>query len=113
MKWNLQMLAEAIMYSSIQFAIASVEMSSSFSVKNFAKDQETLNNAKEALFNYMKIGMYWTMGNVFLLYCKYGTMGAVAGFLSNFAIIMWMSYNYHKAFRFAVNKYNLVMPKFF
>jgi hypothetical protein len=113
MKWNLQMFAEAIMYSSIQFAIASVEMSSSFSVKNFAKDQETLNNAKEALFNYMKVGLYWTLGNVILLYCKYGTMGAVAGFATNLAILGWMSHNYHKAFQFAVDKHNLIMPKFF
>ena len=38
-------IGEAILFASIQFSIGSVEMSSKFSVMNFSKDQETLQNA--------------------------------------------------------------------
>lgn len=41
-KENIIMFGEAILLASMQFSIGSVEMSSKFSVKNFAKDQETL-----------------------------------------------------------------------
>jgi hypothetical protein len=44
-----EMFGEAILLASMQFAIGSVEMSSKFSVKNFSKDQETLQNAADAL----------------------------------------------------------------
>ena len=55
-----EMLGEAILLASMQFAIGSVEMSSKFSVKNFSKDQDTLQNAADALSDYMKIGLMWT-----------------------------------------------------
>ena len=46
----------------MQFSIGSVEMSSKFSVKNFSKDQHTLQNAAGALSDYMKIGLMWSFG---------------------------------------------------
>jgi hypothetical protein len=108
---NLKMVAEAILYSSIQFAIGSVEMSSRFSVKNFSKDQETLQNAADALFDYMKIGTLWTVGVAILLYCKYKWAGVAGGVIANGLIIMWTYLKYLTAFRFAAKKYNLQMPQ--
>ena len=58
----MKMIGEAILLASIQFSIGSVEMSSKFSVKNFSKDQETLQNAADALSDYLKIGIFWTIG---------------------------------------------------
>lgn len=110
MKLDLKMIAEAILYSSIQFAIGSVEMSSTFSVKNFSKDQETLQNAADALFNYLQVGVFWTVGVAILLYCKYGVAGIVGAIASNGAIMYWMYYNYIKAFAISAEKYGLERP---
>ena len=106
----MKMLGEAILYSSIQFAIGGVEMSSKFSVKNFSKDQETLQNAADALSDYLKIGMLWTTGTSILLYCNYGTIGAVINILVNFVIMFWIYKSYLRAFQIAVDKNNLKMP---
>jgi hypothetical protein len=90
MGFDMKMLGEAILYSSIQFAIGGVEMSSKFSVKNFSKDQETLQNAADALSDYLKIGFLWTLGVTILLYCNYGVVGAITSMVVNLLIIMWI-----------------------
>lgn len=110
---RMKMLAEAILYSSFQFAIGSVEMSSKFSVKNFAKDQETLQNAADALSDYIKIGLFWTTGTAFLLYSNYELLGLFVAIVSNLLIILWMYISYKKAFEVAANKYKLQMPYVF
>lgn len=109
--FDMKMLGEAILYSSIQFAIGSVEMSSKFSVKNFSKDQETLQNAADALSDYLKIGMLWTLGTTILLYCNYGMQGCVVSLIVNLAIIMWIYISYIQSFKVAVEKYKLKMPR--
>jgi hypothetical protein len=108
---SMKMIGEAILLASIQFSIGSVEMSSKFSVKNFSKDQETLQNAADALSDYLKIGIFWTIGVAILLYSNYGTMGLLTAILANLLIIVWVYVSYLQSFRIAINKYNLVMPK--
>lgn len=110
MSFDMKMLGEAILYSSIQFAIGGVEMSSKFSVKNFSKDQDTLQNAADALSDYLKIGLLWTTGTSILLYCNYGIMGAIINILVNFLIMFWIYMSYIKAFNIAVEKNKLKMP---
>lgn len=107
---NIKMIGEAILYSSIQFAIGSVEMSSKFSVKNFCKDLETLDNAIQALNDYIKIGTIWMMGVALLLYSTYGMVGFIMGIVTNFIIMFWIYYSYIKAFEVAAEKYNLEYP---
>jgi hypothetical protein len=107
---TMKMVGEAILYSSIQFAIGSVEMSSKFSVKNFSKDTETLNNAIEALYDYLKIAIIWTIGVSMLLYSSYGIMGLMTGLVANLIIIMWIYFSYIEAFKVAANKYGLSYP---
>jgi hypothetical protein len=109
--FNMKMLGEAILYSSIQFAIGGVEMSSKFSVKNFSKDQETLQNAADALSDYLKIGLLWTTGTSILLYCNYGITGAIVNILVNLVIMFWIYNSYIKSFEVAAQKNNLQMPK--
>ena len=108
--FDMKMLGEAILYSSIQFAIGSVEMSSKFSVKNFSKDQETLQNAADALSDYLIIGLLWTIGTTILLYCNYGIMGAIVSGTVNAVIIGWIYISYIQSFKVAVEKYGLKMP---
>lgn len=107
----LEMLGEAILFASIQFSIGSVEMSSKFSVKNFCSDQPTLQNAADALSDYLKISIIWTLGVILLLYSKYKIIGAIAGIVSNLIVILWIYYSYMAAFRSAIGKNKtLVMP---
>jgi len=107
----LEMLGEAILFASIQFSIGSVEMSSKFSVKNFCSDQPTLQNAADALSDYLKISIIWTIGVIFLLYSKYKWVGAVAAIISNLVVILWIYFSYMSAFRSAMSKNStLVMP---
>ena len=108
--FHMKMLGEAILYASIQFSIGGVEMSSKFSVKNFSKDQETLQNAADALSDYLKIGVLWTIGTTMLLASNYGAVGALTSILVNLFIIMWIYLSYLKAFRIAVEKNGLTMP---
>lgn len=60
----------------IQAAIGSVEMSSRFSVMNFSKDQDTLQNAADALRSYLYVAFMWTLATVLVMYSQYGYYGA-------------------------------------
>lgn len=106
-------LGHAIFYSSIQAAIGSVEMSSKFSVINFAKDQETLQNAADALRNYLYIAALWTLATVLVLYSQYGLRGVIAGTLANLGYVGWIYFSYIHAFKMAADKYKLKEPTVF
>lgn len=108
-----KILGQAIFYSSIQAAIGSVEMSSKFSVVNFSKDQETLQNAADALRNYLYIAAMWTLATVLVLYSQYGVKGAIAGLLANMAYVGWIHFSYINSFKVAANKYGLKEPYVF
>lgn len=107
---NLELFGEAILLASMQFSIGSVEMSSKFSVKNFSKDQETLQNAADALVDYMRIGIMWAVGLSFLFYSRFQVLGAVVSLVCNIAIMAWIYYSYLRAFNMACAKYKLKMP---
>lgn len=106
-----KILGKSILLASMQFAIGSVEMSSKFSVRNFSKDQDTLQNAADALSDYIIIGILWTMGTSFLLYSSYGLKGLFYNVVANILIILWILLSYLSAFRYACKKYDLKMPK--
>jgi hypothetical protein len=80
----IKMIGDSLLYGSIQFSIGSVELSSKFSVKNFSKDQETLENAIDALHDYIAISIIWTIGVCMILYSSHGYLGVAAGLVSNF-----------------------------
>lgn len=105
-----EMFGEAILLASMQFAIGSVEMSSKFSVKNFSKDQDTLQNAADALSDYLRIAILWTVGLGILFYARYSTCGFIMSLITNLLIIAWIYYSYIKSFELAVKKNNLIMP---
>lgn len=46
-------------------------MSSKFSVKNFSKDQDTIQNATDALSDYLRIAIFWTIGLSILVWTRY------------------------------------------
>ena len=109
------MLGEAILYSSIQFSIGSVMMSSTFSVKNFSTDQTTLQNAMDSLSEFLKIALLWTLGVTMLLYGKYGFRGLISSLVANLPVVVWIYLSYISAFNYAIDKakskgVNLVMP---
>lgn len=104
---------KAILMASMQFAIGSVEMSSKFSVRNFAKDQETLNNAIDALRDYMIIGSIWTFGTSLIFFVNYGTIGLIVNILANMSIILWIYLSYFAAFEETASKNNLKVERWF
>lgn len=104
------LFGEIILLASMQFAIGSVEMSSKFSVRNFSKDQETLQNAADALIDYIRVGLIWTMGVSVLFYAKHGFNGLLLSIGSNLAIIAWIYFSYVCAFHIAMKKYKLKEP---
>lgn len=106
-------IGEAILFGSIQFSIGSVEMSSKFSVMNFSKDQETLQNAANALTDYLKIALLWTIGTCLIGYSNFGDLGLYSSLIVNTLIIGWIVYSYHVCFLKASQKYNLVYPILF
>jgi hypothetical protein len=110
---NASMIGEALFFSGLQFAIASTEMSSRFSVENFAKDQATLDNAMKALSTYTIIAMIWTLATCLLLYGDYGPLGIFWGMLTNGLFVAWILLSYYWTFVTVSKKNNLQVPSFF
>lgn len=108
-----RIIGKSLFYASIQFSIGSVMMSSTFSVGNFAKDQETLDSACLALKNYLVIGLIWSIGTALVMYASYDRTGVVFALISNFGIMLWIYLLYIKSFKDASSKNNLKMPKVF
>ena len=106
-------IGEALFYASISSAIASVEMSSKFSVKNFSTNQEVLQNAADALRGYIIIGTIWAVATILVLYSSYGITGAIWALISNLLIMGWIVITYIQAFKSAANKNNLKEPYIF
>jgi len=104
------MFGEAILLASMQFAIGSVEMSSKFSVKNFSKDQETLQNVADVLSDYLRIAVVWTVGLGVLFYTRYNASGVIMSLITNILIVAWIYYSYVHSFQIAANMYGLQMP---
>lgn len=102
---------KAIFWAALQAALASVLLSSEFSIKNFSKDQETLQNAADALYHYLVLAVIWALGSMLILYSSYSWNGLIAAFLANAIIIGWIYYTYVKAFQHAVAKHGLQYPK--
>jgi hypothetical protein len=108
-----KLIGKSILFASMQFAIGSVEMSSKFSVKNFSKDQDTLQNAADALSDYLIIGLLWTFGTSLIFYANYKWNGVILNTVINFAIMYWIYWSYIKSFNSACDKYGLVSPIMF
>lgn len=108
-----KMIGQSIFYSSIQAAIASVEMSSKFSCANFCKDQITLQNAADSLRNYMYVAILWMIATMLVMYGQYGNPGLIAGLVTNLAYIAWVYFSYVHTFKVAAQKYGLQEPKVF
>lgn len=106
-------LGKSILMASMQFAIGSVEMSSKFSVKNFSKDKEILDNAVESLRDYIIVGTLWTIGTSLIFYVNYGLRGLILNIISNISIIMWIYFSYQVAFKSAAAKYGLKVKGLF
>lgn len=102
-----KMIGQSLFYSSIQAAIGSVEMSSKFSVINFCNDQKTLKNAVDALRGYLFIGSLWAFATMLVMYSQYGMVGALVGFLTNLAYILWIYFSYMHAFSIAIKNNDL------
>lgn len=107
------MIGEGILFSSMEASLASVEMSSKFSVINFCKDQETLQNAADALRGYLIIGCMWMIGTILVMYAQYGIAGAVTALVCNMIYVLWIHISYINSFKIAAEKYGLVEPYVF
>lgn len=108
---NLKIIGKSILLSSIGFSVASVEMSSKFSVRNFSKDQETLQRASDALDAYNLVGGVWALGVCLLMYGQYGKVGLIASIITNLAVLFWINLSYIYAFKQAAKSENLKFPK--
>lgn len=108
-----KILGKAILLSSMQFSIGSVEMSSKFSVMNFSKDQETLQRASDSLTHYLIVSTLWTAGTSFLLYSNYGARGLAINLLANLGIVAWIVLSYIVAFKYAAKHNGLQFPNMF
>ena len=108
-----KIIGKGILLASIQVAIGSVEMSSKFSVLSFAKDQDTLQRAADALTSYIIIGTFWAIGSSLVLYGSYGMLGILSSMISNLFIMAWIVFSYLHAFQKACDRFNLQFPSMF
>lgn len=108
-----EMFGDAILLASIQASIASVELSSKYSVVNFSKDQQTLQAASDALTGYLIIAFIWLLGSVSISYGKFGWQGLVTSLVANLILVGWIFFSYIQSFKIAASRYNLQFPKLF
>ncbi len=108
-----EVIGQSILLASMQAAIGSVEMSSKFSVLSFAKDQDTLQRAADALTSYLIIALIWTLGTSMILYSEFGHLGLIYSVITNAVIVGWIFISYWRAFGIAAKRNNLEMPKLF
>jgi len=108
-----KVIGKALILASIQSALGSVEMSSKFSIINFAKDQDTLQNGMNALTSYIVVAIVWTIGSACTLYANYGVRGAFWAFTANMIMLLWIVISYLHAFKKAADSYNLEYPDLF
>lgn len=108
-----KMLGSSILLASIQASIASVEMSSKYSVINFSKDQTTLQAAANALTGYMIISLIWMTGSAMISYGQFSYAGLVTSVIANLVLVGWIYFSYVYAFEVAAKRYNLKFPKMF
>lgn len=108
-----KIIGEAVLLSSMNFAIGSVELSSRFSVINFSKTQDVLDRAHDALVEYMYVGLFWTLGCMLILYANHKWAGLISGFVCNILILLWIYFGYQRAFNKAAKNNNLRVPKLF
>lgn len=104
------MVGKSLFLASGQASIGSVLLSSAYSVKNFSKDQKTLQSAAAALRAYIIMSCVWTIASMLTLYASNGWTGAAIGLLLNLAMIAWIVLTYYVAFREAVDEFQLRMP---
>jgi len=108
-----KVFGEALLLASIQFAVGSVEMSSKYSIMNFTKDQQTLNNASEALQSYITVAIIWSVGCLLQMYGQFGIKGATCALLTNVLIMVWIIVSYENMFDTCAAKYSLIKPTLF
>lgn len=107
------LIGQSIFLSGLTFAIASMEMSSRYSVENFSKDQKTLQNAMNALCTFIIIGTVWALAVIGVLYAEYGMKGIIVGVITNLVFMGWIVFSYLWTFKRTANTYGLQMPNFF
>lgn len=108
---TIKLIGKAMMLASQNFAAGSILMSSTYSVRNFSKDSETLQSAADSLVSYVWVGALWTLSNAMVLGASYDTPGAVAAVVCNVIIMAWIWVCYLKAFDQAQKQYGLPPPK--
>lgn len=108
-----KIIGKSILLAGFLVALASVEMSSRFSVLNFAKNDDVLQNAANALSSFLFIGIVWSLGSTAVLFSSYGSAGLLAGVVSNGIILAWIYLSYMSAFMRAAKENNLTPPKMF
>lgn len=108
-----EIIGQAILLGAIQSSIGSVELSSKFSIASFAKDQDTLQRAADALSGYLIIAFIWMLGTCLVLYSEFGWLGLIYNAITNLIIIAWIYFSYWREFRVAAKRHSLELPKMF
>ena len=110
---NSKIYGKSIFLASVQVALASIEMPGRFHIIISTTDQETLQNAGNALSTYLITGLIWTAGCMALMYSAYGRKGLISAFLCNILVMFWIYVGYMSTFRKVSKKYGLKTPKLF
>lgn len=109
----IKIISKGLFYGGMLYGIASVEMSSKFSVINFAKDQKTLDRARDALDSFIYIAGVWITATVLSLYASHGYCGAAFALLFSVIITGSIIWSYFRSFKQAADEYKLQYPETF
>ena len=107
----IKIISKSLFFSSIVWSLGSVELSSKFSVINFAKDQATLDRARDALESFIVVASVWMAATVLSLYASHGWCGAFWALFFSSIITGSIILSYFKSFEQDAKEHNLTYPE--
>lgn len=89
-----KILGKALIYASIQVALANMELYPKL-LYTFIEKQPQLKIACKSLRNFLYLSIIWLTGTSLIMYSEYGIRGALYTLLANITIIGWIYYSYY------------------
>lgn len=106
-------IGQNLLVSASQFSLGSIALSSTYSVINFSKTQEILDNGVSALRKYLYVAIAWLVANCLVMYSQFKYRGVLAAFVFNLVYIVWIVISYQQAFDIAAKQNGLIVRGMF
>jgi len=103
-------LGQALVFASVQPALASMQMSSRFDIVNSATTQDLLEQAARDLRSFMIIAIIWAVGSTLVMYIQFSWRGAFINLVGQGLVGYWIFSSFRNAIVNQALRKNLQVP---